>query len=585
MEAFLAQCRALCAGIEAPDDPRRLAVLAGIVDGLVEASPEQFPLLAHRRADAVVPQLPSIDPEVLVAACEATQPRSGRRSSGAFYTPPHVARAIAREVLDRVGAAAPTVCDPAAGAGAFLLAAGQLLIERGVPARTVVEDALTGADLDPVALLCADAALRVLAPEATRTNLVHGDALLGVDWAALAPAGFDAVVGNPPFLNQLQTATVRRDAALLKAAYGEVAGGYADTAAVFLALALRLTRPGGAFGMIAPESLLATRDARPLRTLLAENATLAWIWRSVENVFEAGVQVCAPVFVHTPPAESLGVDRCAGAGVESIEPMRAESADLATRPTWSWLFADTRGVPAFEVAATGTLASWCTATADFRDQYYGLVPFVRDAAGEEPEPTQRRLVTVGLIDPARLLWGVRSTRFAKSAYARPVVEVDALLADPGLGAWARARLTPKLLLSTQTRVLEVLADPGGALLPSIPTITVQCAQADLWHVGAALSSPVLTAWALRHFAGAALSTDAIKLSAKQVLALPAPSPGAAWDRGAQAYRAASSATSEKEWTDALAELAREMCEAYGLTAAEGEAVTAWWTVRLPAWVE
>lgn len=573
---FLSGCRALCAGVEAADDPLRLAVLAGIAEQLAPAMSDEIPLLAHRRANFVVPVVSSREPEVLVAACEATQPRPGRRAAGAFYTPPHVARAIARAVLDRVEEPIPSVCDPAAGAGAFLLAAGRLLMERGVPGRYVVGHCLTGADLDPVALLCADAALRVLAGGTAAPMLLQGDALLGVDWDAFSPTGFDAVVGNPPFLNQLETATVRQDAAALRAVYGDVAGGYADTAAVFLALALRLTREGGAFGMIAPESILATRDARPLRTLLAENASLAWIWRSVDNVFEAGVQVCAPVFARSAPAGSLRIERTSGASVDRIEPIEVD--DLAARPTWSSLFADARGIPPFELVSAGTLADWCTATADFRDQYYGLIPHVREAEAQ-PLAHQRRLVTVGLVDPARLLWGTRATRFAKTAYQRPVVDLTSLAADESLAAWAQARLVPKLLLSTQTRVLEVLADPDGVLVPSIPTITIACAGEDLWRVGAALSSPVLTAWALRHFAGAALGTDAIKLSAKQVLALPAPAPGRAWDRGAEAYRAACSATSGEAWASALGALGIHMCEAYGV----GTDLLEWWTDRLPSW--
>lgn len=580
--AFLANCRSL-----STEPERRLAVLAAIVDRLRGTSAGDIPLLAHRSEDIGLDDLPEgwARPELLVAACEATQPRAGRRAAGAFYTPPHVAAAIVREVLDRAGSP-NTVCDPAAGAGAFLLAAGRLLIDRGVDARTVVEDCLFGADLDPIALLCADAALRLLAGGAAKqTNLLAGDALLGVDWAGIAPGGFDAVVGNPPFLNQLQNATVRTEHAALRARYGEIAAGYADTATIFLALALRLTRAGGAFGMILPESTMATRDAKPLRSVLSAEATLAWIWRSIDNVFDAGVQVCAPVFVRNPPGGSVEIHRAIGARVEPIATLVVSGTQIAARPTWSWLFADTRGIPLADLADTGTLGAWCTASADFRDQYYGLVPHVREADGPTPAPHERRLVTVGLIEPARLLWGVRRTRFAKVAYDRPVVDVATVLADPKLASWARARLVPKLLLSTQTRVLEVLADPDGTLLPSIPTISIVCAGQYRWHVGAALSSPVLTAWALTHFAGAALATDAIKLSAKQVLALPAPTPGTAWDRGADAYRAASHAASGKEWRDAFADLGRHTCAAYGVPPEQAAALVDWWTARLPAWTD
>jgi type I restriction-modification system DNA methylase subunit len=75
------------------------------------------------------------------------------------------------------------------------------------------------------------------------------------DWG---DAQFDVVVGNPPFLNQLSRATSRRPQR-----FG--GGPYADAAAEFLALAMRLARPGGRVGLVLPQSLLSTRDAAAIR--------------------------------------------------------------------------------------------------------------------------------------------------------------------------------------------------------------------------------------------------------------------------------------------------------------------------------
>jgi hypothetical protein len=70
---------------------------------------------------------------------------------------------------------------------------------------------------------------------------------------------------------------------------------------------------------------------------------------------------------------------------------------------WTGLIADT-AEPRHEGPVLGDIASF---TADFRDQYYGLVGAVSDAGDGPP------LITSGLIDPNECWWGRRRVRFAK----------------------------------------------------------------------------------------------------------------------------------------------------------------------------
>ena len=87
--------------------------------------------------------------------------REGHRRAGSYFTPPAVARELARRALAPLRKSkSPLVVDPACGAGALLEAAGGVLPR----AR------LSGCDLDPEAL----SAARALLPGA---HLVHADAL------------------------------------------------------------------------------------------------------------------------------------------------------------------------------------------------------------------------------------------------------------------------------------------------------------------------------------------------------------------------------------------------------------------------
>jgi hypothetical protein len=430
-----------------------------------------------------------------------------RKALGAWSTPPALVAHVLDEVLEPVldARAAPDglrILDPACGDGRFLIAAAERIDRRfgRVPA-----GCLHGLDVDPGAVAVARTAL------GDRAEVGCLDALAGT-----VGSNFDAVVGNPPFLNQLAAATNRGG----RSPWG--GGPYADTAALFLAMAVRAARPdGGRVGLVLPHSVLSTRDTAPIRCAVLADARLDSLWWTGERVFDADVVTCVPTFVR---GESQAqVRRFHGPRFDVVDV--ASGDELGDRPTWGHLVADLAGVPEVRIHGPGTLADLATATADFRDQYYGLVPHVADGADGPP------LVTAGLIDVGRCAWGERATRFARRRFEAPRVGLDDL--PPALRAWADRRLVPKVLVATQTPVIEAVVDGGGAWLPSVPVITVvPHAADDLWRVGAVLTAPAVSAWAAATYFGAALTAHAIKLSASQLLTLPVPP--RPWDAAAAA---------------------------------------------------
>jgi hypothetical protein len=116
------------------------------------------------------------------------------------------------------------------------------------------------------------------------------------------------------------------------------------------------------------------------------------------------------------------------------------------------------------------------------------------------------------------------------------VDPDGL--GPPVAAWVAARLVPKVLVATQTKVVEAAPDPTGAHVPLTPVLSVAPFDpADVWRLAAALTSPVVSAWALRTAGGSARSADAVKLSARQVLDAPLPADAGAWAEAAAALEA------------------------------------------------
>lgn len=463
---------------------------------------------------------------------------SERRRLGAWYTPAALVDFVLDRAADVRGGPVSRVVDPACGDGRFLAAAAR----RWPDAQTV------GIDLDGDAVHAARAAL----PDAT---IVHDDALARV-WDDAGT--YDLVVGNPPFLSQLATATARPGRSNLGG------GPYADTAALFVSLALDLVRPdGGCVALVLPQSFVAVRDVAPIRQQILDEATPAALWVAGGPMFDAAVNTIVLVVQRggQPPSH---VARWFGPTFEPRPPGEVPSSGRS----WSSLIADLLGVPPVAPMrhddGPQTVGDIAVVTADFRDQYYGLMGAVVD----DPEPSAQRprLVTAGLVGVGGHSWGRRSVRFGKEPFAHPCVDL-ARLSEP-LQAWAARRLVPKVIVATQTRVLEACGDHDGSLVPSVPVVSVVPTDpSDVDFLTAVMCSPHASAWAATRAIGAGLSLDAIKLSASQVAEIPLPP--------AVARPAVIDAATFLRSGD-LGRYAELMGEAYGFTS---PALLDWWLPR------
>lgn len=406
-----------------------------------------------------------------------------------------------------------------------------------------------------------------------------------------ADAGFDVVLGNPPFLNQLESATAhtRATASLLRARFDGVLSGYADTASAFLLLGAELLREGGRVALVQPQSVLGARDAAPVRRALLERTSLVSLWIGNDRVFEgANVFTCAPTLERAPGGRAP-MRRFATAAFTELDPLELDRAELARAETWSHLAAGASGIPDPAYESHATLGDLAGATADFRDQYYGLEGFLLDderglALDASAYPP---IITSGLIDLACTRWGARPTRIHKRAWQAPRVDRARMQRDGSLGPWITSRLVPKILVATQTRVIEAFVDAKGVCLPSTPVISVIPRDPrDLWRVAAALASPVCSALAMHRHAGTALSPDAIKLAARQVLALPLPLPADAdadadaWQAAADLFRDAHHARTDPDRTALLLQMGQATCAAYRVPASSAEELMRWWGDRL-----
>lgn len=231
--------------------------------------------------------------EVELAPDGSVRPSAGRRRAGAHFTSPEVAADVVERTLAPIVRACSdvrslAVCDPAMGSGVFLAAAAAFLAKaRGVSVTEIVSGSLFGIDRDPLAVLAARLSLAHLGeldPGALDARLVVGNAVVApegapadrrgeaLDWSVTfaeptARGGFDAIVGNPPWVAYAGRAAQPISPALhayFRSRYAAFAG-YRTLHGVFVSRAARALRPGGRLGLVVPTSMADLAGYAPVR--------------------------------------------------------------------------------------------------------------------------------------------------------------------------------------------------------------------------------------------------------------------------------------------------------------------------------
>ena len=487
---------------------------------------------------------------------EAMLSSSDRHRTGIHHTAPNLADAVLAVACT---AAAPfdvhtTVADPAVGGGVFLLAAAEMM----AGPRDEVVGRLMGCDIDPLAVAATRAALTLWSGGTVPLpgNVVVAD-FLDEDPFPKAP---DLILGNPPFLSQLRGDTIRTEETRTRiATRWSGVGRYVDGAAAFLLASADAVAADGTVALIQPDSVLSALDARPVRARLAGVAPPAAIWVDDKRRFDAAVDTIAVVCRRGVNSTDVGL----WSGVPAS--LDAHHQGGLSPDSWAPYLAIQRGVPTLpELAGGRTLGEVANVTAGFRDQFYGL----RDAVADSPDAAVQ-LITSGLIDPLVNGWGSRPCRFDQRRWSHPGVDLDRVA--PAIKHWVADRLRPKVLVASQTRVIEAIVDPRGGLLPCTPVISVEPGPdaPSLWHIAALLTCPVATARLVQVSTGSALSADAVRVSAARLSTLPLPDELSLWDEAA----------SRAEAGDVIA-TGELMMAAHRL--ADRTDLLAWWTERLPA---
>lgn len=234
---------------------------------------------------------------------------SSRKRNGAFFTPGYIVDFIVKRSLGELkDLSEARVLDPSMGAGDFLMSALRRLSSLADPAE-VAENCIFGCDIDPIAvditrfLLWMETGGRADARRIAR-HLICADAIAGNGrfyWDTAFPdafglfsgaLGFDAVIGNPPYV-------AAKNAALGDYQAAHSVRGQSDYYLIFMQSVLSndLVKPGGSLAMVLPDPFLVRANAARVRKSLFEK----WTTRNIVHVRGAfpGAQVANIILVTT----------------------------------------------------------------------------------------------------------------------------------------------------------------------------------------------------------------------------------------------------------------------------------------------
>ena len=215
--------------------------------------------------------------------------------SGQFRTPRHIIKLMVEMVEPTVK---DTICDPASGTCGFLVVAGEYLRDNkpelfaDAKSRDHFHNSMfNGYDFDTTMLRIGS--MNMLLHGVENADIQYRDSL-SQDYA-VEDEKYSLILANPPFAGSLNKDDVAKD--LLKVVDTK------STELLFLALFLKLLKPGGRAAVIVPDGVLfkSSKANKEIRRMLVEDQKLDAVVSLPSGVFKpyAGVSTAVLFFTKT----------------------------------------------------------------------------------------------------------------------------------------------------------------------------------------------------------------------------------------------------------------------------------------------
>jgi type I restriction-modification system DNA methylase subunit len=332
--------------------------------------------------------------------------------------------------------------------------------------------------------------------------------------------GFDAIIGNPPYVNAVVLSDADESGNLKKfltVDYESAKGTY-DLYVLFFEQAIRICGRDGVIGFIIPNKILSAEYAEALRELFIRDAEIQAIsdYSSIK-VFSASVYPVVLVLRRKKTDADCLIE------VMQKGPRRfVKQSAFAKAPSYLWAFilsdfADLVETALLETRPLGSLAT--VSGAATVAEAYEIKPAVRELAGTEVPPNFCKFVVSGNIRPFRTTWDVAPVQYLKSRFNKPVVDLSRI--PEGRRTQA---LSPKVIISGMAKRPVAALDANGEYLSGKSTVIIYDPKEtlDLSAITAILNSRIAALIYFGLYSGLALSGGYLRFGPPQISAFPVP---------------------------------------------------------------
>jgi hypothetical protein len=352
------------------------------------------------------------------------------------------------------------------------------------------------------------------------------------DWNAEFPAvfqagGFDAVIGNPPYVDSEWMETYLKSTRNYCVSRYTAASGNWDLFCVFAEKALRLCRNRGAASLIVPNKLGSAEYAAGARRVLASENRLVGIRDySTVRVFPVAVY---PIVFHSikeppePQGHTVAYERMEMQETGAIT--IAGQRDLPyerffSHPDQPWevfggaetsaLIEKMRTCP--ELQSVATVLGAATVS-----EAYEMQELISES-GKTDHGTVR-FVNSGTIDRYGNLWAHKKLRYLGKSYTRPVIADEKLERLPAKRRSQAA--AKKIIVAGMTKRLECIADLEGNILAAKST-SIVLSTLDLSFLLGILNSQAVSYFYSMVFGGNRLQGGYLRIGPPQLRKIPIP---------------------------------------------------------------
>lgn len=332
--------------------------------------------------------------------------------------------------------------------------------------------------------------------------------------------GFDAIIGNPPYVNAVVLSDADESGNLKKfltVDYESAKGTY-DLYVLFFEQAIRICGQEGAIGFIVPNKILSAEYAEALRGLFIRDAEIQAIsdYSSIK-VFSASVYPVVLVLRRQKTDADCSIE------VLQKGPRRLVTQSAFVKaPSYLWAFILTDFAELVETALLETrpLGSLATVSgAATVAEAYDIKPAIRELGETDVPPDFCKFIVSGNVRPFRTTWDVAPVQYLKSRFTKPVVNLNKV--PEGRRTQA---LKPKIIISGMAKRPVAALDPNGDYLSGKSTVIVYDPKEtiDLSAITAILNSRIAALIYFGLYSGLALSGGYLRFGPPQISAFPVP---------------------------------------------------------------